>query len=283
MNYKYLLLFSAILSLFSCKSDALKATIPAYITIEDIQLETKSAIQGSSRDNITDAWVYINDRLIGSYELPATIPVIKTGVVHVQIRAGIYNNGISNDRVRYPFYTFFDTTINLVPEKEILLEPVVNYDENAIFDSPWSGEDFEGGVNFEQNPKNDKDLVRSTINDIYEGVASGYVKLENEDTFFELYTPTFSTIPRNGTAVFLEMDYKCTHDIVVSIYYDGLNNQESVINLRSKVVWNKIYIDLTNVLKTLSTAINYRVAIGFKKPVGEIGELNLDNVKLIHY
>jgi hypothetical protein len=282
MKHNYLLLIIAIFSLFSCNKDELKATIPGYITIEDIELVTTEAFQGSSTDNIKDAWVYIDDVLIGAYELPVTLPVTKTGPINIQVRGGIFNNGTSNDRVRYPFFTPYYFPTILDPEEEIIINPIVNYNSEAIFDSPWSGEDFEGGINFEQNSKNDQDLVRSTTTDIFEGSASGYVKLESEDTFFEIYTPTFSSIPRNGTAVFLEMDYKCTHDLVVSIYFDGRSQQESIINLRTKTSWNKVYIDLTNVLTILSGAVTYNIAIGFQKSTGEIGELHLDHVKLIH-
>ena len=107
--------------------------------------------------------------------------------------------------------------------------------------------------------------------------------MEAEDTFFEVYTPDFSDISRLGTDAYLEMNYKSSHDIVVSIYVDNRTFQSSVIVLRAKESWNKIYIDFTSVFSILGQATNYNIGIGFQKPVGPVGEIFLDNIKLIHY
>ena len=284
MKHKYkLYIFIFSIFLLACKDEELKAPVPGYITIDNIDVVSSAAGQGSTKDKITDAWVFIDDNLIGSFELPTTIPIQKTGNVRLSIRGGIFNNGMSNSRKIYPFYNFYrlDTLIN--PEQEIKLSPVVPYKTDAIFDYPWSGEDFESSVNFIQNGSSNSSLVRNTTNNVYEGLASGYAKLETNETFFEVYTPTFSDIPRRGEPVYLEMNYRNTHDVVVSIYTNSRSAQYSVIVLRPKSDWNKVYIDFSTVFSTLTTAVDFKIAIGFTKPQGEVGEIHLDNVKLIHY
>ncbi len=269
--------------LFSCKQDDLVAPVPAFLKIENINVKQTATVQGSFRDNITDAWVFVNDQLIGSFELPTIIPIQKTGAINIKIRGGINNSGMSNDRKIYPFYDFFELDTVVSPEEEINLTPVVPYRTIAVYDHPWSGEDFESGVNFIKNSNSQTTLDRNTTDQVYEGNASGIAELDFHETFFEVYTPPFSDIPTIGTPVYMEMDYKCSHDLVISIYTDNFSRQNGVIVLRPKETWNKVYIDFTNVFSTLSLANNYNIAIGMQKGTDSRGAVHLDNVKLIHY
>ena len=74
----FLLFFTTLL--FSCNKFDGDQTIPAYIHIEKITLADNPIIsEGSLSNRITDAWVYVDDELIGAFELPATFPVLKKG------------------------------------------------------------------------------------------------------------------------------------------------------------------------------------------------------------
>ena len=75
--------------------------MPCYININDIELEENIT------NNITDAWVYIDDNLQGVYELPANFPVLANGKHKLRIKAGIKDNGIASTRITYPFYKSF--------------------------------------------------------------------------------------------------------------------------------------------------------------------------------
>jgi hypothetical protein len=271
--------------LITCKKEDLKAPVPAYITIEDIVVETKDTDDVSSSDNIKDAWVYLDNQLIGAFELPTTIPIQKTGNVKLRVRGGIHNNGLSSDRKVYPFYEFYNLDTTIAPEEVITLTPKVNYKERTVFDSEWPGEDFEGGISFKSNSQSDADLfLERDTKLVFEGQASGAVLLNESMDFFEAYTdPSFSNIPRNGTEVYLEMNYRSTHDIAVSIYVNDLSQQFSVVNFKASDSWNKVYVEFTSVFSTLFNARNYNIAIGFTKPTGEKAALYLDNMKLLHY
>lgn len=277
-------LFMAFLLLLqSCKDEDLKATVPAYLKIDDIEVFTTKGEQGSSNDKITDAWVFVGDQLIGSFELPTVVPIQQTGNVNIKIRGGVFNNGMSNNRVIYPFYEFYVLDTTLSPQQELSLKPRVTYKTDAVFDYPWSGEDFESGVNFINHPNSDVPLSKNITTDVFEGTASGIARLNESQTFFEAYTPAFSDISRLGISAYLELNYKCTHDVVISIYTNNRQNQFSVLVLRNRLEWNKIYIDFTPVFSTLFNAQDYNIAIGYQKPIGQIGELHLDNIKFVHY
>ena len=163
------------------------------------------------------------------------------------------------------------------------ITPEVGYFPSAIFDSPWSGEDFESGINFDYSPLTDTTFVRVLDPaEAFEG-ASGLAYLTENHDFFEARTPTFSDIPRNGTDSYLEFDYKSTHNFAVSVYVNG-STQTAISFFRSRATYSKIYVKLTPVFSTNSTAINFSLAFTvIDKPLGEIGKFYIDNVKLVRY
>ncbi len=283
MKNQYLLLVCiAIISLFSC--DKQKAIVPGFLKIDDVVLRS-APDQGSSTDRITDINVFINDQSIGIFELPALIPIQTTGNVNLKIRSVIYKNGQSNEKVDYPFFTTFVLDTLFIPDTQMELTPVVEYQSTAIFDDPWAGEDFETGVNFNYSPQSDTTFQRITNPaEAYEG-ASGLAYLTEDMDFFEAWSPTFSNIPRTGSAVWMEMDYKSTHQFAITVFVNGtsVGNQQSIVSFNPRATYGKVYIELNEVFSTLSGAINYTLAIGFPKQKGETAQFYIDNVKLIRF
>ncbi|MES2398217.1 MAG: hypothetical protein V4549_19535, partial [Bacteroidota bacterium] len=106
MTYNYKLLFLSIFivtTFISCELYNPAEPIPAYIRIDKIDLATIPG-QGTDSHKITDAWVYIDEQLIGCFELPATFPVLYEGSHQVKIAPGIKVNGIAATRSPYPFF-----------------------------------------------------------------------------------------------------------------------------------------------------------------------------------
>ena len=160
ITYLILLLFFV-----SCKKESAD-TIPAYIQIDDIELEEENITS-----NITDAWVYVNDQLQGVYKLPAKFPVLEEGVQKVRIKAGIKANGIASSRIAYPFYDSYFEDISFNPNKSKNITPTVefNRENEDIFI-----EDFEGiGINLESDS-----LSFSTQN--FEGNNFGTITLSRK-------------------------------------------------------------------------------------------------------
>ena len=124
----------------TCSKDKFEATQPVYITVEDFTFTTDPLNQGSNSSNISDAWIYINDDLVGAYELPATIPVLREGNVELKVFAGIKDNGINASRKRYVMYDPHVEQVNLVKGESFTVEPSITYNPAVQF--PWL-EDFE--------------------------------------------------------------------------------------------------------------------------------------------
>ena len=54
-----------------------------------------SSLEGELTESITNAKVYVNDDLLGIFEVPFRIPVLKSGSCNVKVYPVVVNNGIS--------------------------------------------------------------------------------------------------------------------------------------------------------------------------------------------
>lgn len=286
MKNQYLLLVCiAIISLLSC--DKQKAIVPGFLKIDDVVLQSTQNL-GSNSERITDINVFINDQSIGIFELPALIPIQTTGSVNLKIRCIIYKNGQSNEKVDYPFYTTFNLDTTFIPEVTMELTPIIDYQSTARYVEDWIGDNFETGVNFNENKSPLTDTIINRITDptqVFEGSGSGLAYLTEDMDFFETWSKTISNVPRNGTPVWMEMDYKSTHQFAITVFVNGtsVGNQQSIVSFNPRATYGKVYVELTEVFSTLSGAINYTLAIGFPKQKGETAQFYIDNVKLIRF
>ena len=96
--------FLFVLAFASCNKFEGSQTVPAYIRIDSIKVEGDYYTYGANTSNITDAWVYVDDQIIGCYELPTTFPILAKGPHKVSVYGGIQENGRGSARGPYPFY-----------------------------------------------------------------------------------------------------------------------------------------------------------------------------------
>mgnify|MGYP000753315878 CR=1 FL=1 len=289
--YNYCLLFIACcllaVALPCCEVINPDEGIPSYIQIDTIQLSTDYTAEGTESHKITDAWVYVNDQLIGTYELPATVPVLKSGSNKIVVYAGIKMNGVSATRIPYPFYEPYEITTELFPDSIIKFEPVVHYYSSATF--PWK-EDFENpGYTLEITSMSDTtfDKVTGTA-DVFEGSSSGHFVMRNPPhILLECKTINEYALPKGGKPVFLELNYKCNNTFRIGIFENegGASNQvPQTIVINKSENWNKIYVNLTNEINLFANATSYNVYFGVI-PDDESNpqpEVFIDNIKLVY-
>jgi len=269
--------------------------IPAYIHVDSVHLAiTNSAQQGSASTKISDAWIYVNDQLVGAFQVPCTVPVLASGNCEVSVDAGIKISGLSANRGQYPFYSQYNkTNVNLTPGKVTTVQPIVNYMAQTQF--TWM-ENFESvQPAFTSNIYDVSDTVIKVDHnpaDVFEGKACGVVNLVAGATqvqYLGLSSPvTGFTLPYDGqTPVYLELNYKCNNSFTVG-FYGGLTSVDlttpiPVLNINPSSNWNKIYINFTQGLAQVPSQ-NY-VIYFFMTPDNGVTHptLYLDNIKLIHF
>jgi len=284
-----LLLATLVFALSACHKFEGDQTVPAYLRIDTILFTTDYVTQGSNTHNITDAWVYVNDQLIGVYELPATFPVLASGKQDLEIRPGIKLNGIGATRAPYPFYKpFVIDNFNFVEDSVQIVRPVTSYYDNLTF--AWT-EDFEGsGTSLEKTTASDTIIAKTSPADHPDAWLSPYssfsgkVQLDAEHEVFQIASFLSYELPDQGKAVLLELDYKCDREFGVGMI---ANLSSSTLMLPLVVVnksetWNKIYINLGPNVSAYTTAKNFKIY--FESDRGDQDEANFyfDNIKVIY-
>lgn len=280
-NYILLLFVGFVFS--TCSKEKYEATIPTYVTINDITLTTNTSTQGAATENITDAWVFVNDNLMGVYELPATFPILREGKVTVKVFAGIKDNGVSTFRKRYLMFDPHEEDVNLIPGESITLNPVVTYNSGVQF--KWM-EDFENAsLSFLYHPASDT-VVFKQNNNVSTGSFAGEVFLDAGMNFFEATSIAYNDIPRSLSPVYLEMDFKTNEPLLIGVYHD--NEQYGVVTLNTTDEWKKIYVNLTDVISAKQSATAVKVFFGIQSTacnpfLTSNPNIFIDNIKLLHY
>ena len=261
--------------------------VPSYVEIPSVTL-VASGPQGSATSRITDVWVSADEEFIGVWELPARVPVLKDGPTRITVTPGIKRNGMYDDRLRYPFYTAWDGTVDLVATETRTVQPTVGYISSTNF---WIEAFEEAGNQFNVTESSDTTLMRFTPalhpDIVLNNTPCGGFVLDQAHPFIRIYTNENFQV--NGGPVFLELDYR--NDLLFTVGASFQQNgtpslvpyvyvSETSTNDAS-MPWNRIYIDLSPLFN--QGGITMRdIYIEASLPSGRTsGQVYLDNVKLV--
>ena len=260
--------------------------IPAYIHIDKITLSTVYSNEGTNSNKIIDAWIYVDDQLLGAFELPCTVPVLATGSHIVKVAPGVKENGISDTRIVYPFYNRYQETVTLTAGQTTTIHPTTIYSQNADF--TWK-EDFEGSATGTCDTVNSDTVmqVAHAPTDVFEGTGSGVVVLSGTKTGYVGVSCNAYTLPKTGTDIFLELNYNCNTDFNVGVIgYDptnGIDFQTVSLTLRPTNGWNKVYVNLTSEVNTAFNSVKFGIFFSMAKNTDLSSSwFYVDNVKLIN-
>lgn len=285
MNRKSTLFLAFILLLSlgfsSCRKFEGGQTVPSYIHIESMEVDslTDYSVYGANTHKITDAWVYVDDNLIGAYELPTTFPVLKKGPHKVVIYGGIKVDGRSPVRDKYPFYQpCVYQNLNLVEDSIVNLRPSVRYypigndaDQMMV---EWMG-DFENSVSLWSDAESDVSMTRCSGSEAWNSVNSfwsGKVELPPDSLDFVISTPDDRKFDfyrgMNGVYCLLEMDYNCNDTFFVGVQYYKDYDLETAPLVKVTPTdkthdkpqrWNKIYINIGPKMNQNATASYFKI------------------------
>ena len=295
--FSCLVLAFVMMATFSCNNFKGSQEIPAYIHVDTFLLTTNYPIEGAASHKITDVWLYIDDNLLGCYEMPATIPILERGKHKVTLYPGIKLNGISSTRTINPFYQPYIVDNVELKEREIdTLCPSTTY--YSLNDSDINFrfiEDFERQVMLEETSSSDTTITRTERdalgiwNDAYNtSHYSGYVWLgvDGNDTIdnFCITSEAYYDLPDQGNSIFLEIDYKTneTFEVGLFAYISGEEYMPLVYVNPSPTKWNKIYINLGPNITDTQEAQYFKFYIAGRVDAGEEAEFYFDNIKFVY-
>ena len=131
-SFVFASLAAALIMCFSSCNPMPNNGVPFYLHIDSARVSSAYYPYGSDSSYIADVWATTGAHNLGAFEMPVNIPILASGDVSVAISAGVWDNGIVNAPVQYPFYkpdTF--TIYNAVPGHVYHHKPVYDYFSNT--------------------------------------------------------------------------------------------------------------------------------------------------------
>lgn len=283
MKHRIVLLLAPALMLLSCIKNN---PDPSWIEIKEWTLEENpnGPDAGELTSNFKNAWVYVNDKLMGVFELPCKLPVLMSGSANIKIYPAILNNGISATKKVYPFMEQHEVDVTLVQNEVLTINPVTHYYSNVQF---WI-EDFEDpSYKLTHSTNSTTDLIPEYDSSGQNRYAR--ILLTENANYWAAYTNQALSFPI-GTEVYLEVDYYNTNKIVtglVAAKSDGSTQTHINIAMQaqdpSTVQWKKIYIDLKELVGA-SGGVEFLQWFEASLDEGDTeGLILIDNIKVVHY
>lgn len=264
---------------------------PSWLEVNTWTLEanTSAAMNpGELTHNFTDAWVYVNDKIVGVFEVPFKIPLLLEGNVNIKIYPAIKNNGISATKKLFPFTEVYEVNAELVQNQTLTLNPKTRYYSWTKF---WI-EDFEdASMQIENDPNSLTQITSANDASILKyGNYYGHVTLTPTDSVWIAYTTEHLVLPKGGKEVYLEIDYYNTNSVTTGVLAisptEVKPNQNIKLNKQdsSTIKWKKIYIDIKEIVSYYTDAAYYQMSFQAYIEAGlGTGEICIDNIKVVYF
>lgn len=281
---KYIILIFVIICFCRCNNK--KEQLPSYIAIDAVKVETNYSKEGTALHGICDSWIIVDYKDIGIFENPTkNIPVLASGMQHIEILPGIKENGSSSYHVVYPMMERYviDT---ILKEKEIAkIKPKFQYKENVVFALL---EDFDKVGNYFQEAENSVPMKIIFDEELLEKRCM-YFSLEKENDQFECRSVNLISLPTNGSDVYLELNYRCNGSFIFGFFdRQGTTNQIEVrVNVYhinpSNNQWKKVYVNLkTHLYNAKGKEFRpFFIASKNNNNVDKV-EVYIDNIKILY-
>ena len=254
----------------SCKVKNNEGHTPTYIHIDSFQFKTNPKWPQLTTSRITTVAVYYNNNPVGTFDLPATIPVLASGTGTLMLTPGIAVSGQNEQSAIYPFYQPDTMTVNAQPGKVITVLPSTTY-YNKVKTHLIS--DFSGSSGFALYAGN-KSIVSDNGVGVIQLSAVGDSSVDSTMLSF--------SIP-DGVS-FIEFDYKS--DVPFSVgMQSNLDNsifaKEPIATIYPSSDWKKFYLNI-NAFVSQYKSDNYHFYIKANLGAGQTsGKLLIDNIYLL--
>ncbi len=283
--------FLAILFLAGCVKNN---PDPSWLEVNEWTLQSNGSLSGAEGQlthNFSEAWVYVNDELIGVFQVPFKIPLLKSGDVNIKIFPTVKNNGISATKKIYPFMEVFEVNSVLIENQTLTLDPVTKYKSVTQF---WI-EDFEDPLNVKIDVDQNTSAILTTPTSNqnlqpFNGNFYGKINLNSTDSSWIATTRDQLAIQK-GREAYLEIDYYNTNSLLTGVLYvnpDNSTTNNPHITLTpqdlNSIRWKKIYIDLKELIGYSPNGSNILQSLIATLDEGKNeGEIRIDNIKVVYF
>lgn len=282
----YIGLFTLIVS--ACDLINPEEAFPAYITINKAEVKISKGSNFTSEVGVKDIWVERGDEFLGIYQIPSTFPVYPNDRREFFVWGGIFNNGLSASRARYPFWKPVSYDLDLMSLDTVNLSPTFEYFSDTLLAMPFV-ESFEGAsTKFADNSSgaNTVQLRRSNLM-AFQGNRSGHARFTaGVASSFEVVSGDFFVLPQGASNdVYAEITYKNNIPFSVGVKYASafeVGERSDGLSFNSNMEWNTIYIHLKPLIQAVPSPSAFGLFIRAQSN-GEEGDIFLDNIRVIHF
>lgn len=263
---------------------------PSWIEVNPFVLVSNPALSGSEgqlTQDFRDVWLYVDDQMVGCFQTPFKIPILKDGNVNIKIYPAVRNNGISTDKKIYPFMSVYEINSQLIKDQTLTINPVTSYVYNANF---WI-EDFEdASIKIQDDPNTSVASLFVSSDNLtpFNGFNCGKVVLNSADSVWVASTTEQLPIAKNKPC-FLEVDYYNTNRFVQgflalnsngSFYQDNAGFNLQALNA---IKWKKMYIELTELIGNSANGSNFIQTFKANLEEGQTETfICIDNIKIVY-
>lgn len=261
---------------------------PSWLEVNEWTLLANTELNGTEGElshNFTDAWVYVDDKVIGVFEVPFKIPLLLDGDVNIKIYPAIKNNGIAATKKIFPFAEVYEIDGTLIKNQVLKLNPVTKYNKLCKF---WIADFEDANDDIEEDVNSQVSLTTNNDPLISKWGYYGEVNLTSTDSLWIAYTQDNTVLPK-GKEVYLEIDFYNTNAVITGVLAvsptSNKNNQNIQLNPQdpAKVKWKKIYIDLKEIISNSPDAVYFRQTFQALLDKGDTeGKIILDNIKVVY-
>ena len=280
----YIIAGFLLLFLNSCNVINKKEKEPIYVTIDKIKGQNQDR-EISNSHNVVDVWITTREISAGVHSIPGVFPVLPDGEDDLILEAGIYTNGLSNQKQKYFFYKPILIEVKEGETKKLDLNPNFEYVSGAVF-SELGSDDFESSVRKYVSEHESNSLKYISGEEAFEGSSAVLTNERENETPLGVITKTPFKIENDkvNAPVYLEFDIKSSvvTEIGIRATLDDQNDELTIININeTNGVWKHLYIDLIDEVNNASSQVLWEVY--FRSDSTNIDDyISLDNVRILY-
>lgn len=292
MKKIFVFLTLAAFAFSSCEIINPEEEIPSYIRVDEAFIDILTPTQGTAVHSVSDCWLFVNGKSIGTFEIPFEVPVLASGKVKVEIEPGIMTSGQNASRSVYSMLTNYQVDTILTAGQTNVFAPHYQYRSGVEFVFVESFDEV--GCKFETSDSSDYLFTLAAGQDGEGNAMRISIPHDDYTGIFECVTSDIYKLSKTGKN-FIEVNYK-SNDYFNFGMFAVVNELTSSQGVRGTFFtfyptngkWKTVYIDLNYaIINSSATDEEFQPFFTMLRqeslsPKDEDTEILIDNIKLLH-
>lgn len=260
--------------------------LPSFISVQEPKVCLDSLCQDKRTHGLKAVWVYSEGIPVplGIFGTNSRFPLPDESKREIYLRAGVYENGISNFVKEYPFLQIIRHQTSGIKGKTDTLTADFRYFQDSTLTFPIA-ETFEG-QDLQLEPfiqATDSAQIERSMDNPYLGAYCGKIKLDASRKSLQLQSTREFNLPGNGSEVWLEIAFRGDVNLQAGLI-SNINGNVKVLNqntILKSSEWTVLYLNFTTLASTYSSG-SFRLWLNVDGE-GKGGSVFVDQIRLVHF